>query len=174
MSYRKLLAALCCLFIFVSATTVLGQPVSQQTSPTSSGIELGASLGLIRFPGIASLRTMGAFASMGLKDNIALKVAYSHAGVALLGFELLGIDFLEASLVLDVAPTRPFGAFVMGGGTYILTTSALEEGVSGVVILAGAGIRLTPVEFMTIRVGYVARIKYGVFHGAVAEVSIRF
>jgi hypothetical protein len=173
MSYRVFLVALCCLFISVSATTVVGQTLSQQTSPASQGIEVGASFGLIWVPEIMSLRNMGAFASMRLNDHIALKVAYSHAGVALLGFELLGIDFLEASLVLDVASTRPFGAFVLGGGTYILT-SALGEGGSGVAILAGVGIRLTPVEFMTIRVGYVARIKYGVLHGGAAEVSIRF
>jgi len=150
-------------------------PTVLQGAPAESqGIELGASFGLF-FIADVELATLGGFASAELSDGIALKVAYSHAGVDFLGLELLGIDFLEASLLFDVAPGSPVGAYVQGGATYILMTDNLQgESIGGALFLAGAGIRLSLSDFLVLRAGYVGRFKYGVMHSAVAEVSVRF
>jgi len=75
-----------------------------------------------------------------------------------------------------VAPGSPFSAYVLGGGTYFIMYYTLsgEEDRTTFLFLAGAGIRLNPTEFITIRAGYLGRFKYGLVHGVVAEVSIRF
>jgi len=158
------------------AALALGQTVPRDASAERLGIEVGGSFGLIRFPETISLKNVGAFASVEFGDGIALRVAYSHAEASLFGLELLGIDLLEASLVLDVAPGSPFSAYVLGGGTYFIMYYTLsgEEDRTTFLFLAGAGIRLNPTEFITIRAGYLGRFKYGLVHGVVAEVSIRF
>jgi hypothetical protein len=137
------------------------------------GVGFGGSLGLLLFPDAISLASVGAFVDMQLSSATALRLAYCHAGASLYGLEVVGINMLEASLTLDVAPESPFGVYVMGGATYLMM-NALGEGLSGMLFLGGGGIRLSPSESVAIRVGYVGRFKYDVLHSVVAEVAFRF
>lgn len=139
----------------------------------SRGIELGVSGGLLLVPGTASLPVFGMSAGVSLSDVVALRFAYSHAGIGLAGIELVGINLLDLAIVLETSWRSPFGAYGLAGGSYLLA-GALGESYSGALLLGGVGVRLSPADYMSIRLGYAARVRGAVMHILEAGFSVRF
>ena len=166
------LVAIATLLILATPVALVAQGTAVPSAP-SRGIELGVTGGLVLPPGIQALPTIGVSAGVSLSDLVSLKFGYSHAGISLLGTELASIDFFDLAILLETSWREPFGIYGFGGGSHVLA-GALGESIGGAVLLGGLGIRLSPADFMNIRLGYVARVRNGVIHVVEAGISFRF
>jgi len=159
--------------LFLAMPVALVAQGTAVASAPSRGIEFGVTGGLLLLPGIQALPTIGVSAGVRLSDLTYLQFGYSHAGISLFGTELASVDFFDLAILLETSWREPFGIYGFGGGSYVLA-GALGESIGGAAILGGLGIRLSPADFMNIRLGYVARIRAGVIHFAEAGISFRF
>lgn len=171
MAWRRLLA----LTVLVCACVGFSLAAEQSLPNNGDGktIDLGASAGLLWFPGTQSLYTTGVFMGVGLGPGVSTRISYNHAGISLLGFEILGLNILDVEGLLDIAPESRFSLYGFAGGGYVLA-GVLGEAMSGAFLSGGIGLRATPVNSFGIYVQYRAHVKNGIMHSMDAGISIRF
>lgn len=174
MAWRRLLA-LGVLVILICA--YVGFSLSAEQSLPNNGdgktIDLGASAGLLWFPGTQSLSTLGVFMGVDLAPGVGVRISYNHAGISLLGLEIVGLSVLDVEGLLYIAPESKFSLYGFAGGGYILA-GVLGEALSGAFLSGGIGLRVTPMASFGIYVQYRAHVKSGVMHLMDAGISIRF
>jgi len=161
------------LLVLLVFSIVLTAQSNVWASTSGRGIEIGVTGGLLLVPSITSLATFGVSAGVSLSDYSALRFAVSHAGLGMFGVELYGITFLDLAAQFETSWRQPLGIYGFGGASYVLA-GGLGESVTGVVFLGGLGVRISPADFMTIRLGDTIRAKNGAMHVLEAGLAFRF
>lgn len=145
--------------------------------PFALGLHIGrfwapaaAQEGSEQIPGLAMI---GGGLAIGLTPALSLAIDYSRASISLLGFELLGLSIFDLVLTLDLLPRQVFGFFLSGGGGY-LAASALGTGAGGLYLLAGGGVRISPVESVRLFLRYRARMREGLISAVEGGFSLSF
>jgi len=161
--------ALVLTFLFL----LLGFGSMTQARQDASAIELGGFTGLLWFSDTGTLSELGATMGYSISRQFAFTVSYWHAGVSFLGMEILGIDAVDAVLTFDFSPDKRFGFYVLGGLGYLLAGMG-GEGIDGIMVTTGAGLRIRPLSTVKIYAEYRPLIRFGVLHTIRAGISMYF
>lgn len=149
----------------------------QEPGPAAahSNIELGGFAGMLLFPDsdLPSFATFGVTGGAYIRSGVEIGLAYSRAGISFFGLELMSINLFDAFVSIDLSPAKRFGVLLRLGGSY-LQANALGEGVGGLLLLAGVGFRISPIEMMDLFAQYNARFKYGLISTFEAGIRFRF
>ena len=157
------------LVVFALLAIVL-LPALGEEELDSSSVEVGAAFGLMWFPDIEPLSTVGGAMGFSVTPQLSFKASYWNAGISFLGVSLISINVFDISLVLDTSPAERFGFYVVGGGGLLLA-GLLGEGGSALYASAGLGLRVSPVEMVKIHLEYRALIRNSILHTIQVGVS---
>jgi hypothetical protein len=140
-----------------------------------SSFELGGFAGMIILPdaSLSSLTTFGIRGGAFVTPRIEVGMAFSRAGISFLGVQLASINLFDGFASVDLMPTRQFGVLLRLGGSYILA-EALGEGAGGFALLAGFGLRISPLDMIDFVAQYNARLRNGLLSTIEAGIRIRF
>lgn len=166
------------LAIVISVCCFMALPVcAQEQMPNfgTSSVGLGGSVGMLFFgdTDLPSFTTFGVSGGAYLRPGVEIGIAYSRAGISFLGIELMSINLFDVYLGADLSPAERFGILLRLGGCY-LQANALGEGIGGLVVLAGAGLRLSPIEMVDIFALYNARFRNDLLNSIEAGIRVRF
>jgi len=172
MSARLCTILVATLLVLAAPVTVMAQGTTELPAP-SRGLDLGMTTGLLFSTNMPLRHAMGVAVAVSLGGLASLQLGFTHAGAGLFGVGALGVSFFDLAILLAASRQEPFGTYMFGGATYAMVSGF--AGTTGtVMLLAGLGIHLSPLDFMDIRLGYAARAKYGIMHVLEASVSVRF
>lgn len=143
------------------------------TGQDAAGLDVGLSFGLLIFPEVGSMSTVGGSFGFAVSDTVAFRIAYWRAGLSILGISIFSINVFDAAILIDLLPGSPVGIYVFGGGAYLFA-DLFGEGGGGAAFTAGLGLRATPTESLRVYVEYRPVIKYEVLHVVQVGASILF
>lgn len=154
-------------------TPCLGQELG--ASEPQANIGLAGTIGMLFFgdTDLPSFTTFGVSGGAYLRPGVEIGIAYSRAGISFLGIELMSINLFDVYLGADLSPAERFGILLRLGGCY-LQANALGEGIGGLVVLAGAGLRISPIEMVDIFALYNARFRNDLLNSIEAGIRVRF
>jgi len=144
-----------------------------QEAPDSTSVQIAVATGLMWFPDIESLSTVGGFIGFSLGPQISARLSYWHAGISFLGISLLSIDAFDLSVVFDIMAGSRFAFYATAGAGYLLAGAA-GQGISGFMASAGLGLRISPDEMLDLYVEYRPLIRNGVLHTIQGGIALVF
>jgi len=156
--------------VVVIAALLAVPAVSQDAAPS---FDVGLSAGLLLVPDAGSLPTLGGGFGVSLSDKMEVRASYWRAGISFLGVSIMTIDVFDLALAYDMAPEKALGFYAFAGGAYLLA-GALGEGIGGIAVTAGFGVRAQPLESIRLYVEYRPLIRSGILHVVQVGASYQF
>jgi len=159
--------------VAVLASLLLSVAAGAQIAADGSSIELGMSFGLMWLEDIEPMSTVGGVVGISMTPELAIRASYWHAGISFLGISLLSVDAFDLTLVVNLSAGLRYSFYAMGGAGFLLA-GALGESISGFLASAGLGLRVSPIDMLSVFVEYKPLIRNGVIHVIQAGISLAF